>query len=457
MQDDEAEPAKLKEIIEVVTIAKLLIKVVTAAATSITTAPSAARRRKDVVIKDPKETSTPSIIVHSEPKSKNKGKGIMVEEPKPLKKQVKIEQDEAYARELEAELNANINWGDVIEQIIRADGTHQLFLSFISLLRNFDKEDLEVLWKIVQERFSSSKPKNFLDDFLLNTLKIIFEKPDVEAQVWKNQRGSYVLAKVKSWKLLKSRGVYIIAFTTIQMILLVERRYPLKRFTLDQMLNNVRLEVKEESEVSLELLRFEVCHDLPLDQLPRPEEVLSQWSLERLLDKGLVKSTHIRHVPLCFLMRIRFAAQVSYSTGHGMPALIRSAPIEMGRYGNSRLIMTLCYLRVCLGIGSHTISYMLPSSLAAAKLVSSPGDALGFRCNPLRERSTVIGRLCIDHMRADKENRGDSGPLHETSCVGDKLPGQVWLGLVSRVPSEEVPTARRKFPLPEEVSTGSAK
>nr|GEX43798.1 hypothetical protein [Tanacetum cinerariifolium] len=40
------------------------------------------------------------------------------------------------------------------------------------------------------------------------------------------------------------------------MILLVERRYPLTRFTQDQILNNVRLEVEEESEVSLELLRF---------------------------------------------------------------------------------------------------------------------------------------------------------------------------------------------------------
>nr|GFA66663.1 hypothetical protein [Tanacetum cinerariifolium] len=84
------------------------------------------------------------------------------------------------------------------------------------------KEDLEVLWQLVKERFASSKPKNFLDDFLLTTLTYMFEKPDVQAQ----------------------------------MILLVERRYPLTRFTLDQMLNNVRLEVKEESELSLELLRF---------------------------------------------------------------------------------------------------------------------------------------------------------------------------------------------------------
>nr|GEW79227.1 hypothetical protein [Tanacetum cinerariifolium] len=141
-------------------------------------------------------------------------------------------------------------------KIIRANGTHQLFLRFFSLLRNFDREDLEVLWQIVQDRFASSKPKNFSDDFLLTTLKSMFEKPDVEAQVWKNQRGIHGLEKVKSWRLLESCGVHIITFSTTQMILLVERRYPLTRFTLDQMLNNVRLEVEEESKVSLELLRF---------------------------------------------------------------------------------------------------------------------------------------------------------------------------------------------------------
>nr|GEV61170.1 hypothetical protein [Tanacetum cinerariifolium] len=41
------------------------------------------------------------------------------------------------------------------------------------------------------------------------------------------------------------------------MILLVERKYPLTRFTLEQMLNNVILEVEEESEMSLKLLRLQ--------------------------------------------------------------------------------------------------------------------------------------------------------------------------------------------------------
>nr|GEU88048.1 hypothetical protein [Tanacetum cinerariifolium] len=55
MQDDEPEPAKLKEVIEVVTTVKLMIEVVTDAATTITAAPitatpsAAGRRPRDVM------------------------------------------------------------------------------------------------------------------------------------------------------------------------------------------------------------------------------------------------------------------------------------------------------------------------------------------------------------------------------------------------------------------------
>nr|GEW37086.1 xylulose kinase-1 [Tanacetum cinerariifolium] len=135
MYDDDIEPTELQEVVEVVTTAKLITEVVTVAsaiiivaaptittvaAPTLTTAPSA-RRRKGVVIRDPEETATPSTITHSEAKSKDNGKGILVEEPKPLKKQAQIKQDEAYARDLEAELNKNINWDDVIDQVQRKE------------------------------------------------------------------------------------------------------------------------------------------------------------------------------------------------------------------------------------------------------------------------------------------------------------------------------------------------
>nr|GEY83482.1 hypothetical protein [Tanacetum cinerariifolium] len=110
--------------------------------------------------------------------------------------------------------------------------------------------------RLVKEKFSTTKPKNFSKDFILVTLGAKFEKPNIHAQIWKIKRNEYGPAKVKGWKLLESCGVQIITFTTTQLILLVERKYPLTRFTLDQMLNAVSVEVKDESEVSLELLRF---------------------------------------------------------------------------------------------------------------------------------------------------------------------------------------------------------
>nr|GFD08618.1 hypothetical protein [Tanacetum cinerariifolium] len=41
-----------------------------------------------------------------------------------------------------------------------------------------------------------------------------------------------------------------------KLILLAERRYPLLKFTLEQLVNVTRLQVEEESKMSLELLRF---------------------------------------------------------------------------------------------------------------------------------------------------------------------------------------------------------
>nr|GEU58659.1 reverse transcriptase domain-containing protein [Tanacetum cinerariifolium] len=106
MQDDNIEPPELQEVVEVVTTVKLITEVVTAASATITaaapqlttaaaptltTSPSAARRRNRVVIRDPEESATPSTIIHSEAKSKDKSKGILVEEPKLLKKKPRTE------------------------------------------------------------------------------------------------------------------------------------------------------------------------------------------------------------------------------------------------------------------------------------------------------------------------------------------------------------------------------
>nr|GFD18764.1 hypothetical protein [Tanacetum cinerariifolium] len=66
------------------------------------------QRRKGVIIRDPEEESTP--IKPTKIKSKDKDKGIMIEEPKPMKKKDQVELDEEYARKLHEELNKEIDW-----------------------------------------------------------------------------------------------------------------------------------------------------------------------------------------------------------------------------------------------------------------------------------------------------------------------------------------------------------
>ncbi|GKF11929.1 hypothetical protein Tco_0049855 [Tanacetum coccineum] len=75
-----------------------------------------------------------------------------------------------------------------------------MYLTFGKMLKNFDKEDLEVLWGIVKARFNKTEPVNYMDTFLHLNLNTMFEH-HLEDNVWKNQLG---LVKVLNWKLYDS-------------------------------------------------------------------------------------------------------------------------------------------------------------------------------------------------------------------------------------------------------------
>nr|GEX96486.1 hypothetical protein [Tanacetum cinerariifolium] len=62
------------------------------------------RRRKGVVIRDPEEELSSDTPAET-PKVKDKGKGILIEASKPIKKKDQIEMDADYARKLQEEIN----------------------------------------------------------------------------------------------------------------------------------------------------------------------------------------------------------------------------------------------------------------------------------------------------------------------------------------------------------------
>ncbi|GJY37754.1 hypothetical protein Tco_0424118 [Tanacetum coccineum] len=106
-----------------------------------------------------------------------------------------------------------------------ADGKTQMYHTFSKMLKNFDREDLKVLWRIVKARFKKTEPVNYMDTFLHLDLKTMFEHHVEDMQ-------------------------------TIPYYLLVEKMYPFTKHTLHQMLNNVKLQVDHESEMAYELLRL---------------------------------------------------------------------------------------------------------------------------------------------------------------------------------------------------------
>nr|GEV25393.1 hypothetical protein [Tanacetum cinerariifolium] len=190
----------------------------TVAAPKLTAAPS--RRIKGVVIRDVEEstTTTTSTIIHTEAKSKDKGKRNLVEEPKPLKKQAQIEKISnmlgTLKRKPQTEAQAIKNMMIYLKNVASFKMDYFKGMSYDDICPVF-------------ERYLESN---------VAFLQKIKEQIDEEE--------SRALKRINETLAEKAK----------KLILLVEREYPLTRFTLDQMLNNVRLEVKEESEVSLELL-----------------------------------------------------------------------------------------------------------------------------------------------------------------------------------------------------------
>ncbi|GKA10642.1 hypothetical protein Tco_0690075, partial [Tanacetum coccineum] len=101
-------------------------------------------------------------------------------------------------------------------QIMRADGKSQMYMIFSHMLKSFNREDLEDLYKLVKAKYKSTRPVEDLDLLLWGDLKTMFEP---------------------------------------HIYMLVEKKYPLAPLTLSMMLEK-KLIIDYESEMAYQLLKF---------------------------------------------------------------------------------------------------------------------------------------------------------------------------------------------------------
>ncbi|GJY40902.1 hypothetical protein Tco_0428172 [Tanacetum coccineum] len=138
--------------------------------------------------------------------------------------------------------------------VYRVNGHFRAFNYLMEVLHIFDRQDLFHLYDLVMKQYLEITPED-IELILWGDLKIMMESSTEEndqGDFWNNQQEWEIVR----WRLYEACGVCILELKDGTVIyMLVERKYPLSKELLQQMLD-LGLEVEEESTAALQLVRF---------------------------------------------------------------------------------------------------------------------------------------------------------------------------------------------------------
>ncbi|GJT15755.1 hypothetical protein Tco_0874461 [Tanacetum coccineum] len=124
-----------------------------------------------------------------------------------------------------------------VYQIFRVGQAPKAYPYFEAMLKEFDRDDMVTLWKLVKDRFKEELPKSDLEKCLFWPLKVMFE-PVATDGLWQFE------APIKSWRLYKSCRVHCLIMEGMIFYMLNDVEYPLPKTTLQKMLDH-KCEVSE--------------------------------------------------------------------------------------------------------------------------------------------------------------------------------------------------------------------
>ncbi|GKA07079.1 hypothetical protein Tco_0686303 [Tanacetum coccineum] len=177
-------------------------------------------------------------------------------------KKQKLEEDKE-PEELKQCLEIVLDDGDDVT----IDATPLSTKSTTIMLKNFDREDLEVLWSLVKARFKKTEPVNYMDNFLLLNLKTMFEHHvkdnmfnDVKLQVdYECEMAFELLRLVKKqlkegYKNIKFRGGLLGLKSLLEVTAAKYKSYNCSKIKTAKRVSTIRREwIKTEERIKIEL------------------------------------------------------------------------------------------------------------------------------------------------------------------------------------------------------------
>ncbi|GJR23741.1 hypothetical protein Tco_0972268 [Tanacetum coccineum] len=110
-----------------------------------------------------------------------------------------------------------------VYQIVREDGTDIVYINFGAMLKDISRDDLTELLAIVMNRYGMDGPEDELEKVFWKYLKNMFEEPLSTDPIW----SLLSQQKIISWRYYDSCRVHCLNLESMDIYMLIERKYPL--------------------------------------------------------------------------------------------------------------------------------------------------------------------------------------------------------------------------------------
>ncbi|GKB35927.1 hypothetical protein Tco_0880869 [Tanacetum coccineum] len=120
----------------------------------------------------------------------------------------------------------------VAYQIIRKDGSDKIYMSFGAMLKDFSRDELVELYRLVIKKYGANTPEEMYDRVLWGDLKTMFDPPLSDDAIWSLP----LQQKIINWRYYPTCVVHCLTLDASTIYMLADRKYPLSKDACQMML-----------------------------------------------------------------------------------------------------------------------------------------------------------------------------------------------------------------------------